>query len=53
MKTYTVVLESTYYGCDEEYQFGMPDDATREEIEQEGLKVLHENLQWYIKELDE
>lgn len=52
MKTYTVVLESRYYGADEEYQYDMPDDATEEEIIEEGLKVLHDNLEWYIKELD-
>ena len=30
MAKYIAVLESSYYGCDEEYEFEMPDDATKE-----------------------
>lgn len=46
----TVVLESSYYGADEEFEFEVDDNATEEEIEQVALEVLLDNLCWYIKD---
>lgn len=46
----TVVLESNYYGCDEEWEFEVDDNATEEEIERIGLKTILCNICWYIKD---
>lgn len=46
----TVVLESSYYGADEEFEFEVDDNATEEEIEQVALEVLLGNICWYIKD---
>lgn len=46
----TVVLESNYYGCDEEFEFEVDDDATEEEIEQAGLETILSNICWYVKD---
>lgn len=46
----TVVLESNYYGCDEEWEFKVDDNATEEEIEQVALETILGNICWYIKD---
>lgn len=46
----TVVLESNYYGCDEEFEFEVDNNATEEEIEQVALEVLLGNICWYVKD---
>ena len=46
----TVVLESSYYGCDKEWEFEVDDNATEEEIEKIGLETILENICWYIKD---
>lgn len=46
----TVVLESNYYGCDEEWEFEVDDNATEEEIEKIGLETILGNICWYIKD---
>lgn len=46
----TVVLESSYYGADEEFEFEVDDNATEKEIEQVALEVLLGNICWYIKD---
>lgn len=46
----TVVLESNYYGCDENWKFEVDDNATEEEIEQVGLETILGNICWYIKD---
>lgn len=46
----TVVLESNYYGAEEEFEFEVDDNATEEEIEQVGLETLLGNISWYIKD---
>lgn len=52
-KTYKVVLESSYVGCDEEFYFDMPEDATMDEVEKEGFNVLMGNIVWYCEEGEE
>lgn len=47
----TVVLESSYYGADEEFEFEVNDNATEEEIEQAGLETILSNIRWYVKRL--
>ena len=48
----TVVVESNYYdyGYREEFKFRVDDDATPDEIKQAGLKILLDNMNWYIKD---
>lgn len=47
MKKYKAVLESHYYGCDEEFEFEAPDDATEEEINDIAWETLTSNIEWY------
>ena len=49
MKTYKVVLESSYYGVDEEFEFEAPDNATEEELEDEALDILLMNINWHYE----
>lgn len=48
--TKTVVLESSYYGCDEEFEFEVNDSATEEEIYEVAAEVLLDSLSWYVKD---
>ena len=49
MKSYKVVLESSYYGADEEFEFEAPDNATEEELEEEALDILLMNINWHYE----
>lgn len=50
MKCYKAILESSYYGADEEFEFEAPDNATEEEISDIAYEVIKANLQWHWEE---
>lgn len=46
----TVVLESSYYGADEEFEFEVDDNATEEEINEAAYQTIVNNIEWYVKD---
>ena len=47
MAQYKAIIESSYYGADEEFEFKAPDDATEEEIDEIAFDTILDNLQWH------
>ena len=53
MKKYKAVLESSYYGCDEEFEFNAPDGANEDELNEMALDTILENVNFYYEEVTE
>lgn len=53
MAYYKAILESSYYGADEEYEFEAPDNATEEEINEIAYEVIKSILQWHWEKSEE
>ena len=53
MAYYKAILESSYYGADEEYEFEAPDNATEEEINEIAYETITANLQWHWEKSEE
>jgi len=53
MASYKAILESSYYGADEEFEFEAPDNATEEEIDKIAHETIIENLQWHWEKSEE
>lgn len=47
MAIYKAILESSYYGADEEYEFEAPDNATEEEISNLAFETIKQNIEWH------
>lgn len=48
--TKTVVLESSYYGANEEFEFEVDDSATEDEINEIAYQAIIDNIEWYVKD---
>lgn len=47
MASYKAILENSYCGADEEFEFEAPDNATEEELNSIAYKTIIENLHWH------
>ena len=53
MKKCKAVIESSYYGADDWYEFEVEDDATDDQIDDIAWEVIVQNLEWHWEYMEE